>query len=109
MGPSWSVRPPYSAKDAVCGNPPNEVVTAKLPFIANELLNSTPNGKNEIAIYFSQLEKLQISILPNVIISSYCSLVNKHTLFPREPDCGYNTVAAFDADVTYLIKLADIA
>jgi hypothetical protein len=85
------------------------VATVKLPFMANELLNCTPNGKNEIAIYLSQLEKLQISILLNVIISSYCAVVNKHTPVPREPDCGYNTVAAFDADTTYLIKLADTA
>lgn len=68
-----------------------------------------PSGKNKIVIYLSQLEKSQISLLLSAIISSYCADVNKHTLFPREPDCGYNTVAAFDADTTYKIKLAEVA
>ena len=27
-----------------------------------------------------------------------------HTLFPRDPDCGNNTVPAFDADGTDLMK-----
>lgn len=32
-----------------------------------------------------------------------------HTLFPRDPDCGNNTVPAFDADGTDLMKLAETA
>lgn len=36
-------------------------------------------------------------------------MVNKHTLFPREPDLGFKTTDAFDADVTDFIKLAETA
>ena len=32
-----------------------------------------------------------------------------HTLLPREPDCGNNTIPALDADTTDLIKRAEIA
>jgi hypothetical protein len=38
-----------------------------------------------------------------------CAGVSKQTLFPRDPDSGNNTVAAFDAVNTYEIKLAEVA
>ena len=58
----------------------------------------------------SQLGKLQVSNFDKSLdINRYCSYVITHTLFPRDPERGYNTVAAFDAVVTYAIKLAELA
>lgn len=36
-------------------------------------------------------------------------MVNKHTLLPRGPVCGFTTDRAFDADATYLITLEETA
>lgn len=52
--------------------------------------------------HYDVLEKSQISkyLVESLTNNRYCSYVIKHTPFPLEPDCGFNTAPALDAVTT---------
>lgn len=104
VGPTLSTA--YSDIDADTGKPPVATERVKLELIAWEPVDGIPKGKCKIVILVTH-EKSQISTLVEEPDNSkYCSVVNKHTLLPKEPDCGFNTTSAFEEENVYLTKLA---